>query len=80
MTETMAGLGGLNQPARDSRSGTTVRGLVLPDVFVDLLSAAQWTHVGVALIREVMPRFEDPLIFLTSADHMRREPRSGPAS
>ena len=43
---------------------------------VDLLGADRWKHRGDEPIREVMPWFEDPLIFLANADQMRHESRS----
>ena len=57
-------------------SGTGVRGLALPDLLIDLLAAGRWRHPGDDVVREVVPWFEDPLIFLTSVDHMHRESRS----
>jgi hypothetical protein len=42
---------------------------------IDLLSAGRWRHPGDDVMREVIPRFEDPLVFLTSTDQMHRESR-----
>lgn len=54
----------------------SVRGLVVPDLLVGLLANHRWRHPGDGVLREAMPWFTDPLIFLTSVDHMRRESRS----
>ena len=53
-----------------------MRRLVLPNLMVDLLAAGRWKHPGDEPIREVMPWFENPLIFLANADQMRHESRS----
>jgi hypothetical protein len=54
----------------------TVRGLVLPGLLVQLLADGRWRHPGEEKLYEVMPWFEDPLIFLKNADHMASESRS----
>jgi hypothetical protein len=41
-----------------------------------MLAAGRWRHPGDEVMREVIPWFEDPLVFLDSLDHMRRESRS----
>ncbi|NRQ33122.1 hypothetical protein HII36_14905 [Nonomuraea sp. NN258] len=60
------------RPGRDP-AGLLVRGLTPPPLLIDLLAAGTWRHPGDAVMREVMPWFEDPLIFLTDLDHMRGE-------
>src|SRR5258708_13308149 len=62
--------------AERPRSGNAVRRLVLPNLRVDLLAPGRWKHPGDEPIREVMPWFEDPLIFLANADQMRHESQS----
>jgi hypothetical protein len=54
----------------------TVRELALPDLLIELLATGRWRHPGDDVVREVMPWFEDPLVFLTRVDLMRRESRS----
>jgi hypothetical protein len=60
----------------DSRGEATVRGLVPPPLLIDMLAAGSWQHPGDAVMREIIPWFEDPLVFLTSLEHMRWESRS----
>lgn len=60
----------------ESRDGATVRGLAPPSLLVNMLAAGLWRHPGDAAMRKFIPWFEDPLIFLTNLDHMRRESRS----
>jgi hypothetical protein len=62
--------------AERPRSGNALRRLVLPNLMVDLLATGRWKHPGDEPIREVMPWFEDPLIFLANADQMRHESQS----
>jgi hypothetical protein len=50
-----------------------VRGLVVPDLLVGLLASQRWRHPGDGVLGEAMRWFEDPLIFLSIVDHMRRE-------
>jgi hypothetical protein len=40
-----------------------------------MLAAGQWRHPGDDVMREVIPWFEGPLVFLNSVDHMWRESR-----
>lgn len=54
----------------------TVRGLRLPPRLISLLQTGRWCDPDESALRSLMPWFEDPLIFLTSVDWMRRESRS----
>src|SRR5260370_16810940 len=62
--------------AERPRSGNALRRLVLPNLMVDRIATGRWKHPGDEPIREVMPWFEDPLIFLANADQMRHESQS----
>jgi hypothetical protein len=53
----------------------TVRGLTLPVQLTFLLAQGRWRHPGDATMARVIPWFEDPLDFLTSAAQMERESR-----
>ncbi|MDN3029485.1 hypothetical protein [Streptomyces sp. S.PB5] len=53
-----------------------VRGLVLPARLSALMREGRWRHPGDAELTKLIPWFEDPLDFLTSAEQMRRESRS----
>lgn len=57
----------------DRAEDVRVRGLVLPDLLVELLETGRWRHPGDDVLREIMPWFEDPLDFLVDHDQMRRE-------
>lgn len=48
----------------------------MPDLLIWLLAEDRWRHPGDEKMREVIPWFEDPLIFLKDVDHMWRESRS----
>jgi hypothetical protein len=52
-----------------------VRGLPVPGLLVQLMAARQWQHPG-DVLQNVIPWFEDPLIFLASVSQMERESRS----
>jgi hypothetical protein len=62
-------VGSLDQ---DDEAGLSVRGLAVPGLLVRLLADGRWRHPGDEVLREVMPWFEDPLIFLTGVDRMER--------
>ena len=51
----------------------SVNGLVLPGQLVELMNTGGWQHPGDQALRDLMPWFEDPLLFLTSINWMRRE-------
>ncbi|WP_427919928.1 hypothetical protein [Streptomyces sp. cg40] len=53
-----------------------VRGLVLPTRLTSLLREGRWLHPGDVELARLIPWFEDPLDFLTSADEMAWESRS----
>lgn len=57
-------------------SRTSVRGLPLPGLLIDLLAAGRWRHPGDDVVRKVIPWFESPLVFLTSVGQMRWESQS----
>jgi hypothetical protein len=46
---------------------TTVRGLALPSQLTSLLAQGRWLHPGDIALAKIIPWFEDPLTFLTSA-------------
>jgi hypothetical protein len=50
--------------------------LPLPGLLTDLLAAGRWRHPGDDVVREVIPWFESPLVFLTSVGQMRWESQS----
>lgn len=50
-----------------------VRGLELPPLLVRLLAQDRWRHPGDLKVREVVPWFRAPLVFLKTADGMSRE-------
>jgi hypothetical protein len=54
----------------------TVRGLRLPSRLVSLLRSGRWRDPEESALRSLMPWFEDPLMFLTSVEGMRRESMS----
>jgi hypothetical protein len=53
-----------------------VRGLLVPDLLLDLLQAGAWHHPGDAVLAELMPWFTDPLDFLASIQTMTGVSRS----
>ena len=57
-------------------SPASVRGLPLPGLLIDMLAAGRWRHPGDDVVREVIPWFESPLVFLTSVGQMRSESQS----
>lgn len=54
----------------------TVRGLQLPAPLVLLLRSGRWRDPEQGALRSVIPWFEDPLVFLTSVEGIRRESMS----
>jgi hypothetical protein len=54
----------------------TVRGLRLPVRLVSLLRSGRWRDPEESALHSLMPWFEDPLVFLTSVEGMRRESMS----
>ncbi|MDH6123067.1 hypothetical protein ABH930_007442 [Kitasatospora sp. GAS204A] len=54
----------------------TVRGLDLPAQLTSLLAQGRWHHPGAITLAKVIPWFEDPLDFLTSAPEMEWESSS----
>jgi hypothetical protein len=52
-----------------------IRGLTFPPTLIDLLRRGRWKHPGDDVMQQVMPWFEDPLDFLTTVEHLRRESR-----
>jgi hypothetical protein len=65
----------------------TVRGLRLPALLVSLLRSGRWRDPDEGVLHSLIPWFEDPLVFLTSVEGMRRESvsldmlgRDGPSS
>jgi hypothetical protein len=53
-----------------------VRGLLVPDLLLELLQAGAWHHPGDAVLAEFMPWFTDPLDFLASIEAMAGVSRS----
>lgn len=53
-----------------------VRGLELPRLLVQLMAEDRWRHPGDLKVREVMPWFHAPLVFLKTTDSMSRESSS----
>jgi hypothetical protein len=53
-----------------------VRGLILPDLLLELLVSGRWRHPGGDALSQVMPWFEDPLDFLSSVVQMRWKSQS----
>ncbi|MFD1374308.1 hypothetical protein [Actinoplanes sichuanensis] len=60
----------------DHPATVRVRGLVVPDLLLDLLREGRWRHPGEPAVARVMPWFQDPLDFLGSIEQMERESRS----
>jgi hypothetical protein len=54
----------------------SVRGLRLPARLVSLLRSGRWRDPEKSALYSLLPWFEDPLVFLTSVEGMRRENRS----
>ena len=54
----------------------TVRGLALPAQLTFLLAQGRWRHPGDAEMARLIPWFESPIDFLTSAGQMEWESRS----
>jgi hypothetical protein len=46
----------------------TIRGHALPAQLTSLLDCGLWRHPGDAAMAELIPWFEDPLVFLTSSE------------
>ncbi|GAA2615791.1 hypothetical protein [Paractinoplanes durhamensis] len=61
---------------QSDRAPIRVRGLAIPSLLLSLLAEGRWKHPGDAALARVMPWFEDPLHFLTSAPAMVRESSS----
>jgi hypothetical protein len=53
-----------------------VRGLVIPDLLLELLASGRWRPPDGDALSQVMPWFQDPLDFLSSVDQMRWESQS----
>lgn len=53
-----------------------LRGLALPVLLASLLASGRWQHPGDDVLRQVLPWFESPLVFLRSAGEMERESTS----
>jgi hypothetical protein len=49
----------------------SVRGLPLPAALISLLQSHRWTHPGQQALRNLMPWFEDPLMFMADLRDMR---------
>jgi hypothetical protein len=48
-----------------------VRGLTLPAELISLLETGSWLHPGSRALRDLMPWFADPLMFMTDLGDMR---------
>lgn len=55
---------------------STVRGLALPPRLTSLIDRGLWRHPGDAVLAEVVPWFEDPLVFVSNAEQMEFASRS----
>ena len=63
-------------PQSPSPPGSTdwsVRGLTLPAALVALLRTGRWSHPGRQALHDLMPWFEDPLMFMADLHDMRRQ-------
>lgn len=49
---------------------STVRGLTLPSQLTSLVDRGLWRHPGDAVLAEVIPWFEDPLVFVSNPKQM----------
>lgn len=49
----------------------TVRGLPLPDALTSLLRTGRWLHPGRQALHDLMPWFEEPLMFMPNLHAMR---------
>ncbi len=66
----------MNTQAGPDQSSPLVRGLPVPALLADLLASGRWQHPGDDVVRDVLPWFQDPLDFLSSAEGMQRESQS----
>ena len=53
-----------------------IRGLVVPQLLLDLLGEGRWQHPGETVLTRTMPWFEDRLHFLASVEARARESSS----
>jgi hypothetical protein len=51
----------------------TVRGLALPSALITLMALGAWRDPDETALRDLLPWFDDPLVFLDSIGWMRRE-------
>jgi hypothetical protein len=52
---------------------TTVNGLQLPPLLVELLQRGRWRHPGDEALQRLIPFLREPVDFLTTIEAMRRE-------
>jgi hypothetical protein len=64
------------EPTDPNEPAPLVRGLALPPLLVSYLTSARWQHPGDQVLHEVLPWFEDPLVFLSTTEAMEQESRS----
>ena len=62
--------------SKPGESSPLVRGLVLPVLLASLLASGRWQHPGDDVLRRALPWFEDPLVFLRSAEAMELQSAS----
>jgi hypothetical protein len=54
-------------------ASTSIKGLPLPPLLLQLLNANAWKHPGDAVLAEKIPFLREPVDFLVSIERMRRE-------
>jgi hypothetical protein len=51
----------------------SVNGLTLPKLLLDLMEQGKWKHPGDPVIQTVIPFLKDPVVFLSSSQHIAFE-------